>query len=336
MDWFEAITGFKEGEYHDTKSKLVESDGCLHSNLSSKIYAVGDFQVPSLAELRDRRNQYGSSGRLSVKNISGDVRSMHSDRQYAGALFQVASQFNMLEMVHPGVTPEEGVTGYQFDHTQGPACAMAAGAATIYRNYLAPVGNQDGQTSDRQIDGLAELGAKLAELLGADITDLWLMSNGYAMASAEGLRKIGDLLRSFSPEERELLKGSLRIGLHTGCQVTDVPPEEKVLVSQSFCSALPVAYTGIEKHLWEPFARLVLEASYEATILAGLENMQSGRSNKILLTKLGGGAFGNREDWIGDAIRKALETAADEELSVLIVSYGETSEHMRAIERYFL
>ena len=176
MDWFEAIAGFKEGNYHDTKSKLVESDGYLHSNLSSKTYAVGDFQVPSLAELRDRRNQYGSSGRLSVKNISGDVRSMHSDRQYAGALFQVASQFNMLEMVHPGVTPEEGVTGYQFDHTQGPACAMAAGAATIYRNYLVPVGNQDGQTSDRQIDGLAELGAKLAEMLGVDITDLWLGS----------------------------------------------------------------------------------------------------------------------------------------------------------------
>ena len=336
MDWFEAITGFKESDYHETKSKLVESDGYLHSQSSSKIYAVGEFQVPSLAELRDRRNQYASSGRLSVQNISGDVRSMHSDRQYAGALFQVASQFNMLEMVHPGVTPEEGVTGYQFDRTQGPACAMAAGAATIYRNYLAPVGNQDGQTAGRQIDGLAELGANLAEMLGVDITDLWLMSNGYAMASAEGLRKIGDLLRSCSPEERELLKGSLRIGLHTGCQVTDLPPEEKVLVSQAFCSALPVAYTGIDKHLWEPFARLVLEASYEATVLAGLENMQSGRSNKILLTKLGGGAFGNREDWIGDAIRKALETAADEKLSVLIVSFGKTSEHMSAIERNFL
>jgi hypothetical protein len=26
------------------------------------------------------------------------------------------------------VTPEDGVTGYAQDHTQGPACAIAAGA----------------------------------------------------------------------------------------------------------------------------------------------------------------------------------------------------------------
>ena len=58
----------------------------------------------------------------------------------AGALFQVASQLNLLEMTGPEVTPEDGVTIYQDDRTQGPACAIAAGAATIYRNYFAPVG----------------------------------------------------------------------------------------------------------------------------------------------------------------------------------------------------
>ena len=46
----------------------------------------------------------------------------------AGALFQVASQLNLLEMTGPEVTPEDGVTIYQDDRTQGPACAIAAGA----------------------------------------------------------------------------------------------------------------------------------------------------------------------------------------------------------------
>ena len=50
--------------------------------------------------------------------------------EYEGALFQVASQFNALEMISPTVTPEEGATRYEHDRTQGPACAMAAGAAT--------------------------------------------------------------------------------------------------------------------------------------------------------------------------------------------------------------
>ena len=60
------------------------------------------------------------------------------------------------------MTPEHGVTRYQHDHTQGPACAIAAGAATIYRNYFAPVGGSHGQTTERQFDGLADLGETLA------------------------------------------------------------------------------------------------------------------------------------------------------------------------------
>src|SRR4029077_13447538 len=46
-------------------------------------------------------------------------------------------------------------------HNQGPACAMAAGAATIYRNYFAPVDGEIGQTRDRQIDALAGVGTAL-------------------------------------------------------------------------------------------------------------------------------------------------------------------------------
>ena len=56
---------------------------------------------------------------------------------------------------HRRDTLEQGMTRYAGDPTQGPACAIAAGAATIYRNYFAPVGNKFGQTKDRQLDGLA-------------------------------------------------------------------------------------------------------------------------------------------------------------------------------------
>src|SRR5690606_41996064 len=78
---------------------------------------------------------------------TGDIRRLHRRPEYRGALFQVASQFNLLEMIGPHVSPEEGVTRYAQDATQGPACAMAAGTATIYRNYLVPVGDGIGQPS---------------------------------------------------------------------------------------------------------------------------------------------------------------------------------------------
>lgn len=41
---------------------------------------------------------------------------------------------------------------------------MAAGAGTIYRNYLVPTGDQVGQTKDCQLDGLADLGHALGGL----------------------------------------------------------------------------------------------------------------------------------------------------------------------------
>lgn len=46
-----------------------------------------------------------------------------------------------------------------FNFTQGPAYAIAAGAGTIYRNYLAVVNGQVGQSADTQIDCLADIGA---------------------------------------------------------------------------------------------------------------------------------------------------------------------------------
>ena len=119
---------------------------------------------------------------LKVGLARGDVRQMHLAPEYRGALFQVASQFNMLEMVGPDVTPEDGVTRYQHDRTQGPACAIAAGAATVYRNYFAPVAGGQGQTAGRQLDGLARIGEALGEALGR--------LHRRALANAQRLRPV--------------------------------------------------------------------------------------------------------------------------------------------------
>jgi hypothetical protein len=151
VDWFERITGFREVGYEDTRAKLLVEGNRLRSLINEKSYHIGELELVSLRALRERaRSAGGLPGRLKVKVFIGDVRKMHQAPENAGALFQVASQFNLLEMVSPTVTPEQGVTRYQHDHTQGPACAMAAGAATIYRNYFAPLGGGHGQTTARQ------------------------------------------------------------------------------------------------------------------------------------------------------------------------------------------
>ena len=235
MSWFRRITGFDEKDYARTQAMLRVEGGKLVTDHAPVRYSVGVLETPTLAELRSRAPSGGQRARMEI--VVGDVRKLHAEPGSRGALFQVASQFNLLEMVSPNVTPEHGVGRYDEDHTQGPACAMAAGAATIYRNYLASVGSGLGQTRDRQIDCLADL----ATALRNDGGRLWRVENGYAMFSESGLAEVDRHLEGLADSAREELKGMLRIGTQWGADVTDLPPGHTV--SQAFCSALPLVTT---------------------------------------------------------------------------------------------
>lgn len=337
MDWFELLTGFREASYADTRMQLEVKGRELRSRVNGKSYGIGELELVSLQALRERAHRGGGlPGRLKFRVITGDVRRLHHSAEYVGALFQVASQFNLLEMVSSNVTPEDGVTRYEGDHTQGPACALAAGAATIYRNYFAAVGNGEGQTSERQLDGLSDVGHELARAVGRPVEELWSMRNGYAVCSRSGLDSISEHLKSIDPTQVRLIADKLRIGLHWDVEVTDGVKPPRHLVSQAFCSALPVRYfPETPAAHWQPFARLVLQAAYEATMWAAVLNAQRRASNVVLLTRLGGGAFGNEDRWINDAIRRALQRAVGFSLDVRIVSYGTPSDEIQQLAEEF-
>jgi len=333
MDWFEHITGFAEGNYASTQAKLSVDGEFLVSKVNGSRHRIGQLELVSLQALRARRvwpqhEQHGTS----VRCLAGDARALHARPEFAGASFQVASQFNLLEMVGPHITPEHGVTRYVDDNTQGPACAIAAGAGTIYRNYFVPVDGAPGQTEHRQIDALAPLGEALAVRLDRPVESLWTMRNGYALCTADGLAAIGRHLQQADEQELDDLRGQLSVGVHRHVAVTDVRRAETPTVTQVYCSALPIAYSGIAPAAWEPFARLVLEAAYEATLLVAAEQPDPSIQPTVLLTRLGGGAFGNPDNWIDNAINRALARIESLGLDVRLVSYGTIHPRMRAIQ----
>ena len=170
----------------------------------------------------------------------GEVRLLH--RNAPGPSFQVASQFNLLEMLLPDVTPEHGATRHQGHPTQGPAYAIAAGAATICGNYLVPVHGGAGQTADRQLDELAEVGAALQKAAGRPVGDLWAMRNGYALCTLAVLDAIATHLASAGKETVDALRGRLRISMHRDVEVTNGDGSDRLVVSQALCSALLIAY----------------------------------------------------------------------------------------------
>jgi hypothetical protein len=337
MNWFEKLTGFREESPQQVRNNLVVEGEILRSRsaelarsrVNGTTLTCGRLETPSLAELRERvQTSKSDTGKLSVQEIVADVQSLHIDESNAGALFQVASQFNLLEMVSPSRTPEHGIGIYERDRTQGPACAIAAGAGTIYRNYFVPVNEQIGQSTTNQIDCLADLGTAL----GNSKNRLWTMKNGYTLASHKGLIEIRDRLQASTENELDELRKLLRIGIQWNTQVTLQDCQHTV--SQVYCSALPVSYSPLPAHLWEKFARLILEASYEATICTAILNAQNNGNNQLFLTLLGGGAFGNATDWIIDGIDRALHLYRDIDLDIAIVSYGSSKPFVRQfIER---
>lgn len=307
MDWFEKLTGFKESSYAETQQKLFFAESELYCPDNGKRYDLGQFEMPSLKELRQRvaelshaesHNEQGKELRFNF--LHADAYHLHAHESANNSVIQVASQFNLLEMPGMHVTPEDGVTNYQFDKTQGPASAMAAGPATLFRNYGLNLGTQQGQTKSLQINTLAELAFELGDE-GLE------MINGYAQCDRDFLERIKPRLSNCGLIEREALKGLLKVGVHWKTTVTakGAKPEQKV--TQVFCSALPMAYNRVQdRDLWEPFARLVLEALYEATFCVGVLNSHASGNNKLYLTQVGGGVFGNPVEWIAASIQQQM------------------------------
>ena len=310
--WFQALTGFREHEVDNVAAQFVIDGEHITSTANGRTMRVGNFETPTLGELRQRAADVDHPGTLRLTQTVADVQHLHLDADNRGAVFQVASQFNTLEMVSPDVTPEDGIDRYANDRTQGPACAIACGAGTIHRNYLVPIDGRVGQTATNQINCLEDVAAAL----GADVT----MCNGYALPSGAELRRISELLIHMDADDLDTVRSLLRIGLLHDTEVTLDGAGHTV--TQAYCSALPVAYSEHPVELWEPFARLVLDAAYEATLAAAVLNRASTGSRCVFLTLLGGGAFGNPSRWITDAIRRATEAFAAADLDVRIVSHG--------------
>ena len=323
MSWFSNLTGIETESPQSVQQYLTLEGTTLVSTINQRRFDVGTLTTPSLSDLR--LGDMPDHGPVSVQELIADAQTLHSLPANVGATFQVASQFNLLEMVGPTITPEQGVGGYENDLTQGPACAIACGAGTIYRNYFVPVGAGTGQTESTQIDCLKDIG----KALNNDSNLYWVMRNGYALPTKDGLERLNATLSDMSATEKDSLRGRLRIGVHSDTEVTLQNAGHKV--TQLYCSAMPVSYGSGPISSWTEISKLVLDAAYEATLLAAIENAARTGNNRVFLTLLGGGAFGNKPEWIVDAILRAIRLVSRSGLDINLVSFGASNETARTI-----
>ncbi len=132
--WFETLTGFREKTLKQVRENISVDGNLLKSHVNCIEFVYGSLETPSLAKLREcviHPEIESHSENILIREVIADAQQVHFKKSNTGLLFQVASQFNLLEIVSPYGAPEQGIANYKFDRTQGSVCAIAAGAGTI-------------------------------------------------------------------------------------------------------------------------------------------------------------------------------------------------------------
>lgn len=300
-----------------------DDHGVATLKAAGRTWCAGRFETPSLRSLLERARSARApagkgSGHLRLWVLDGvspvtDIGALqaYGDQHTA---YQVASQFNCLESRDPFVTP---VASYFGDPTQGPRASISAFPATLLRHYFAPAadGSRFVQVTDkRQIDLLADVCERTVAY----------QSNGYLTTDT-----INDPAAFIAALEANF--DLIRVGVHDRAQVVlgynwdgSVEDSEHRLITQVFTSTF--ARGGYEGRkfggpILDDACRYLLRAAYLGTLLAAVT---MGRT-RLVLTLIGGGAFGNPHPLIWESIQWALaetEPLLVKDIDVVVNGYN--------------
>jgi hypothetical protein len=276
-----------------------DAQGTATLRAAGKVFCGGRFAPQSIQVLRRSVAQKASGQPTSVRFsvIEGedpvtDIGALQAVA-HASTLFQAASQFNCLESPGPYLT---NVASYLSDPTQGPRASISAFPGTLVRHYAAPdgTGGRLVQSQERQIDLLAD----------ALPAGLGKVQSGYLMTSC--LRDVAAAARAFEENFDRI-----QVGVHDGAQVVlghawDGAVEGEPLIAQVFTSTLAAGGYGRGEPFRGPveaISRQLLRAAYLGTLLAALDLGKQ----RVVLTMIGGGVFGNPHSLICESILWAIE-----------------------------
>ena len=352
--WFSRIYGFQEmfNETTSNVNRLMK----LSKGTQERIYLTYtdtfaheskfDAGIPlykSTGVLVSEANHIISENpvqpRITYREINADVKKLHANPSLAGSLFQVASQFNSLEMVNPNYKPEKGITIYEHDRTQGPICAMACPTGTLYRNYfMMNMGrdkSREPQTETNQINTLETI---INKFKGSKFPVDFVVKNGYILpATIKDSATLNELLANSLALEQMVddvnyvIQEDVPVLLETNKQT----PHK---VSQIYCSGFPLAYCISTAHndgllgpqeqaiinahehgdgggvKWYAYMnrnliKMITTAMYTATLSHAVNMTKTqGKRVKVFLTLVGTGVFGADTEFIrgimGNVIRK--------------------------------
>jgi hypothetical protein len=362
--WFVNVFGFAEpASLTDIKTSFqVKKSPTNHILMTvrgkPKEIDVGVFRYMSVKQLLDvasantnAKSVFGfdPTDNLKYYTVTSTASAVHTNPSYYGSIFQVASQFNALEMAGPTLTPENGITIYIHDKTQGPVCAMVCPFGTLYRNYFCMPADGK-QPEDKSVNGNPQIGTADGKGSGNNqintLTDLknvdkcfdgLTFQNGYIFVNNKTqLDAINKYLST--PENFWKAMMAIKYVIQEDTPVVNVTGDGTILshtVSQIYCSAYPVAYStdpptkggeswvpNTKKKDYALLSSMLLHAVYYSTLAYAVSRITEDDIRKnVFLTKVGGDAFGNNMYLIHTAIHNAVRHFIAYPIDVYIVNY---------------
>lgn len=337
---FELVTGVQERDYRRALiGQDVEGQFWIKNTVTNRTWCAGRFIDPSIGELRamvqegpvaepkrkkKRKEKEGARvpGRFNV--VVGysfapaalrqlDVAALQANPENNGAVFQVASRFECLEGAG------EDLTSYTENGAQGELAAISVMPGTIVRRYVLP-----------DINLLRDLDHPAFTLHGRGVVKhlsfQGIRAQDLAVAAAfdTNLVRVGvhnsDV--SFGLVDKRLALGRGH-GTHELCkEVQEIISIYTSAVDMHVARGLGRA----ETRLAETIARRMLISSYEGTILAaavyGKQKNQGAPRQQLFLTLMGCGVFGNRLEWVAEAIEHCMPDIEALGLDVTLVVFN--------------
>lgn len=113
------------------------------------------------------------------------------------------------------------MTQYVQDRTQGPACSVSCGPATVVRNYFVPVPGknpddppQEGQTENRMLNNLVDF----CRAAGNEDERFFKVVGGYTMI--DGCPEtLADFNKQLEEMDKDALLETIRVGVHRNVEV---------------------------------------------------------------------------------------------------------------------
>ncbi len=274
---------------------------------------------------------------------------------YPGAVFQIASTFSTLEGGMGKGTSNYGKLLETMQHTptQGESAALATMGAAIIRKYcLPPINLLENlaavvMNKSREHAGLVWKIKK--ELIAGDVDKIKVglhadvvVTSGYYGCYSQKLTGAFSKDSLLAVERIKFLEDRLIVSkgrepffiFNSRIDLSD--PKKLIRVDQVFTSALKVnEKNAFKRGLTENNARIILEAAYKGTMYAAamraIEKRNAGTlvgRQKVFLTAMGAGAFGNEVAWIVDILKQPWfeELIKEFGLEVYLVVYPSTRD----------